>query len=70
MEIKSINHYDIDNLLSTAKQISSEELNAFLEFEKLWGRRTSKLGKDTYFSSSIEFFVIITKLLCLQSLTE
>ena len=67
MEIKSINQYDIDSLLSTAKQISSEELNAFLEFEKLWGRRTSKLGKDTYFSSSIEFFVTPSNILIIKS---
>ena len=67
MEIKSINQYDIDNLLSTAKQISGAELNAFLEFEKLWGRRTSKLGKDTYFSSSIEFFVTPSNILIIKS---
>lgn len=67
IEIKTINQYDIDVLLSTAKQISSEELNAFLEFEKLWGRRTSKLGKDTYFSSSIEFFVTPSNILIIKS---
>ena len=67
MEIKSINHYDIDNLLPTAKQISSEELNAFLEFEKLWGRITSRLGKDSYFSNSIEFFVTPSNMLIIKS---
>ena len=67
IEIKTINQYDIDVLLSTARQISSEELNAFLEFEKLWGRRTSKLGKDTYFSSSIEFFVTPSNILIIKS---
>lgn len=67
MEIKSINHYDIDNLLPTAKQISCEELSTFPEFEKLWGRRTSKLGKDTYFSSSIEFFVTPSNILIIKS---
>lgn len=67
MEIKSINHYDIDNLLPTAKQISSEELNAFLEFEKLWGRITSRLDKDSYFSNSIEFFVTPSNMLIIKS---
>ena len=67
MEIKSINQYNIDVLVSTAKQISCEELSTFPEFEKLWGRRISKLGKDTYFSSSIEFFVTHSNMLIIKS---
>ena len=67
IEIKTINQYDIDVLLSTARQISSEGLSAFPEFEKLWRRRTSKLGKDTYFSSSIEFFVTPSNILIIKS---
>ena len=67
MEIKSINQYDIDVLLSTAKQISSEELSAFPEFEQLWGRITSRLGRDSKFSSSIEFFVTPSNVLIIKS---
>lgn len=32
MEIKSINHYDIDHLLTTAKKLSSEEKKCFHVF--------------------------------------
>lgn len=67
MEIKSINQYNIDELLSTAKQISSEELSAFPEFEKQWGRITSRLGRDSKFSSSIEFFVTPSNVLIIKS---
>ena len=67
MEIKSINQYDIDVLLSTAKQIYSEELSAFPEFEKLWGRITSRLDRDSKFSSSIEFFVTPSNVLIIKS---
>ena len=67
MEIKSINQYDIDSLLSTAKQISGAELSAFPEFEKLWRRITSRLGEDSYFSNSIEFFVTPSNILIIKS---
>ncbi len=67
MEIKSINQYDIDSLLSTAKQISGAELSAFPEFEKLWRRITSRLGEDSYFSNSIEFFVTSSNMLIIKS---
>ena len=67
MEIKSINQYDIDNLLSTAKQITSEELGAFPEFEKQWDRITRKFGADSYFCSSIEFFVTPSNVLIIKS---
>lgn len=67
MEIKSINQYNIDVLVSTAKQISCKELSTFPEFDKLWGRRISKLGKDTYFSSSIELFVTSSNMLIIKS---
>jgi hypothetical protein len=69
MEIKSISQYDIDDLLSTSKQINSEELSAFPEFKKLWGRMTlpNRLGRESYFSSSIEFFVTPSNILIIKS---
>lgn len=67
MEIKSINQYDIDVLLSTAKQISIEELSAYPEFEKLWGRIAYRLGYKSYFSSSIEFFATPSNVLIIKS---
>jgi len=67
MEIKSINQYHIDDLLSTAKQITSEELSTFPEFEKLWDRITYRLGRESYFSSSIDFFVTPSKILIVKS---
>jgi len=67
MEIKSINQYNIDELLLTAKQITDAELNVFPEFEKLWSRITSKFSTDSYFCSSIEFFVTPSNLLIIKS---
>ena len=67
IEIKTINQYDIDVLLSTARQISSEGLSAFPEFEQLWGRITSRLGNGSYFSSSIDLFVTPSNILIIKS---
>lgn len=67
MLIKSINQYHIDDLLSTAKQITSEELNVFPELKKLWNRITYRLGSESYFSSSIGFFVTPSNMLIVKS---
>ena len=67
MEIKSTKQYEIDGLLSSAKQISISELSSFPEFEKLWGRITYRLGDDSFFSSSIEFYVTPSNVLIIKS---
>ena len=67
MEIKSINQYNIDGLLLTAKQVSCAELSSFPELEKLWDRIVSRLGEDSYFSNSIEFFVTPSNALIIKS---
>lgn len=67
MDIKSINQYDIDNLLSTAKQIFSEELSVFPKFEKLWGRITSRLGLENPLTKTMEFYLTPLNILIAKS---
>lgn len=67
MEIKSIDQYAIKDLLSSARQISGAEFDDFTELEKLWGRITRKFGADSYFCSSIEFFVTPSNVLIVKS---
>ena len=69
MEIKSINQFDIKDLLSTAKEITSRELSFFPKFEELWGRITlpNRLGSESDFSKSIHFFVTPSNILIIKS---
>ena len=67
IEIKSINQYNINELLLTAKQVSGAELSSFPKLDKLWNQITSRLGEDSYFSNSMEFFITPSKALIIKS---